>query len=81
MHLDFDMKTEPPGPTCSAHTPQNVDSERKAIQRSPGRSNRGHSMKLELSKSTVKLILRDNLGFHTCTGVKWCRLPTTPYVC
>lgn len=78
MYLDFrDMKTEPPGPTCSA---QNVGSERKARQRSPGRSNRGQAMKLGLSKSTVKLILRDDLGFHTCTGVKWCRLPTTPYV-
>jgi hypothetical protein len=58
------MKTVPPGPTISAHTPDNVERVRQAMLRSPGRSARRHSAELGLSNRTVRRIFHKYLGYH-----------------
>lgn len=58
------MKRKPPGPARTARTPNNIAAVRGALLRSPARSARQHARELQLSRDSVKRILRLDLKFH-----------------
>ena len=62
------MKKKPPGPVATARTPENVESVRAAIVRSPTRSARRHAVELGMGESTVRRILHkmacNNVSFR-----------------
>ena len=58
------LKNPPPGPRRWSRTPENIERVRTAIIESPGRSAKKHSDALNISNSTVKRILHEDLGLH-----------------
>lgn len=57
-------KKKPPGPARTARTPENIASVSAAIIRSPHRSARQHARELNMSRDSVRRILRLDLKFH-----------------
>jgi transposase len=58
------VKKKPPGPTKTARTPDNIERVREALTRSPRRSARRHARELNLSRESVRTILKKDLAFH-----------------
>lgn len=58
------MKKKPPGRTRTVRTPENIESVRAAVIRSPHRSVRRHAVSLQLHSSSVRRILVEDLQYH-----------------
>ena len=56
---------KPPGSVRKARTPENIESVRRAVIRSPLRSVRRHAIVLGLSSRSVRRILHQKLHFHS----------------